>query len=164
MLDCSLLYKQEVLLALTLINRMLLNSSHSIQYKMLLKIPQLCSPFQSTTDDNSVPVTAFSLSQPCLQTGAFVLTGRIFMSAQAIYDILSSENVNKLSIQRIPSGPKSNCYFILNIGKELTDFDSASSNRMKIQDRRRDGTGAWTDISTSNTCLYLVENEILKWV
>lgn len=86
------------------------------------------------------------------------------MSAQAIYDIFSAGNIGELSIKRIPPGPKSNCYFILNMGRELTEYSMVRTNRMKFQDRLRDGTGAWSDISVNNATYYLVENGVLKWV
>lgn len=86
------------------------------------------------------------------------------MSTQAIFDLLSSRDVAERSIQRIPSGPKSNCYFILNLGKELTDYETASNHRMKVQDRLRDGTGAWDDMNVCNSCCFLLENGVLKSV
>ena len=76
------------------------------------------------------------------------------MSCQCIYDILSEIDVAERAVHRIPSAPKTNCYFILNIGKDLMDYDSSAVNKLNIQDRLRDGTSAWDDISVSNFAFY----------
>ena len=94
--------------------------------------------------------------------GAYVLTGECVLSSQAIFDILSEPNVAARSLQRIPNGPKTNCYFILNLGTDFTDYANLSLNNMKIQDRLRDGTGGWDDISLSNACYFAVKNGILR--
>ena len=79
---------------------------------------------------------------------------RVFLSTQAIFDILSSPDVVERSVHRIPTAPKSNCYFILNLGPELTDYDNIAANCMKVQDRLRDGTGGWDDMSVCNSCCF----------
>ena len=119
------------------------------------------------TDSNaSLPdaIHSLSASQESLQPGAFLLSGTQFMSTQAQFDILSRSDVADRAIQRIPSSPKSNCYFILHLGEELTDYTKLSINRLKIQDRLRDGTGGWDDTYVSNACLFIVENGALKSV
>ena len=103
-----------------------------------------------------------SASQEALLPGAYSLTGNRFLSSQAIFDIFSVPDIAERAIKRLPSGPKSNCDFILNLGKELTEYTSASMNRMKIQDHLRDGTGGWADQCVNNSCCYLVENGTLK--
>ena len=86
------------------------------------------------------------------------------MSAQAIYDIFSSGDATEFAVQRIPSGPKSNCYFLLNLGQELSAYEAATAHRLKVQDRLRDGTGGWDDVFTNNAAFFRVENGILKSV
>lgn len=104
-----------------------------------------------------------SASQESLLPGAFLLVGNQFMSAQVIYDLFSTPNIEQKAVSRIPSGPKTNCYFIVNLGAELTDFDSHHSNRLILQDRLRDGAGSWTDYSSNNTSCYIINNGKLKW-
>ena len=86
--------------------------------------------------------------------GATVLTGQHFMSCQAIFDIPSDCNVEQRAVERIPSAPKSNCYFILKLGRDLMDYDAASANKLKIQDRLRDGTGGWDETTCCNFNFY----------
>lgn len=74
----------------------------------------------------------YSASQERLLPKAFILTGDKFMSALAIFDILSKGNPKERSLQRIPSGSKSNCYFHLYLGKDLTEYKTASDNRLKV--------------------------------
>lgn len=135
-------------------------SSPCIFYN-LTPVTHLITDSNSSSPDAIQPVSA---SQESLQPGAFLLSGTQFMSTQAMFDILSRSDVANRAIQRIPSGPKSNCYFILHLGDELTDYTKLSSNRLKIQDRLRDGTGGWDDTYVSNACLFLVENGVLKSV
>ena len=67
------------------------------------------------------------------------------------------------AIDRIPTAPKSNCFFILNVGQELLDYEKSAKNKLKIQDRLRDGTGAWDEMSISNHNFFKIEG-VLTWV
>ena len=89
-----------------------------------------------------------------LLPGAFLLEGNRFMSTQAIFDLFSCPDVADRSIERLPKGHKSNCFFILNLGKDLTEYGTASSYRLKIQDRLRDGTGAWDNQNLNNSLFH----------
>ena len=121
-------------------------------------------PPPNTTPSLQAVEAPLRTSQDSLLPGAFLLTGSKLMSALAIFDILSSPNIVQKSVKRIPSALKSNCYFILNLGVELTEFEKAKDNRLKIQDRLRDGTGSWTEFSANNTTCFIVDGGLLKSV
>ena len=119
---------------------------------------------ESVSKAEPSPKKVISDSEVPLLPGAHLLIGESFLSSQAIFDILSEPNVAARSVDRIPNGPKSNCYFILHVGTQLTEHANNSVNRMKMQDRLRDGTGGWDEYSVSNACYFSVENGILKSV
>ena len=107
-------------------------------------------------------MAAHSASQDLLP-GASVLTGLQFMSTQRIFDIFSELDVKDRAIHRIPTAPKSNCFFILNVEQELLDYEKSAKNKLKIQDRLRDGTGAWDEMSIFNHNFFKIEG-VLTWV
>ena len=67
-------------------------------------------------------------------------------------------------MERIPSSPKSNCYFILKLKRDSMDYDAASANKLNIQDRLRDGTGGWDATTCCNFNFYKVDNGHIKFV
>ena len=109
-------------------------------------------------------VPAASGTQRSLLSLATVLTGNTFVTAQALFTLLSAREIAKQTVPRIPSGPKSNCYFILSIGEDLIDYEKSSVNKPLIQDKIRDGTGSWNDVNTSNIDFYQVHGKILTSV
>ena len=107
-----------------------------------------------------------SVSYPLLP-GATALTGGQFMTPQDIFDLLSDSTVRERAVGTIPAGPKTNCFFVVNIGAELTDYKSYESGeiRRKIYERLRDGTVLWNRQKTDNSkCYSISDSGILKCV
>ena len=99
-------------------------------------------------------------SQLTLLPGATILTGNRFFTAQTLFILLSSPDIANQAVLRIPSGPKSNCYFLLKMGADFMDYEKSRANKARIQDKIRDGTGAW-DVNTFNFDFYQVKDNIL---
>ena len=78
-----------------------------------------------------------------LLPGATALTGRKFLSAQSIFDLLSDPKVREGAVRTIPTGPKVNCFFVVNVGAELTDYQKRETNFIRIISKCFDGTVAW---------------------
>ena len=113
--------------------------------------------------ENGAAESASSLAYPLLP-GATALTGGRFLTAQSIFDILSEPTMRERAVSAIPTGPKVNCYFLLNIGAELTDYEKYLDNRQRIHDKLRDDIGSrGLPISRSN-CLTLSDSGVLKYI
>ena len=106
-----------------------------------------------------------SVTYPLLP-GATALSDCQFLSAQSIFDLLSKQEVRDRAVRAIPTGPKFNCFFVLNIGAELTDYQTLyDDNRKRIGDKLRDGTGVWNYRKFHNRYCYSVsDNGFLKFV
>ena len=108
-----------------------------------------------------------SVAYPLLP-GATSLTGGQFLSARSIYSLLSEPTVRERAVLRIPSGLKVDCYFVVNIGAELTDYEKYKDNEncRKISDKLYDGTGSWNYyIDSSNNQLFTISDSgVFKWV
>ena len=113
--------------------------------------------------ENGAADSSSSVSYPLLP-GAIELTGGRFLSPQSIFDVLSEPNVRERAVSAIPIGPKVNCYFILNIGVELTDFEKYFDNRQRIRDKLRDEFCSRRLYLSSNTCFTLSASGILKYI
>ena len=118
-----------------------------------------CSEEQLLNNETSIE---FPISS-CF-AGAFPLIGKKILSAKEIFQILLyTENLDK-AVRRLPFAPKSNCFFILNMDPELTEYNTQENMCRAIQDRLRDGTGAWRHRSCNNSNLFLVEDGVIQWI
>ena len=97
-----------------------------------------------------------------LLPGASALYGRQFLSAQAIFDILSDPTDRERAVHTIPNGPKVNCYFIVNIGAKLTDYNTFDENRLKIRFKLREGSGVWDYKTEDSDCYTVSDSGVLK--
>ena len=95
-----------------------------------------------------------------LLPGANALTGGRFLSAQSIFDLLSQPTVRERALRAVPTGPKVNCYFVVNIGAELTDYKTYKTveNLRTIRHKLRDGTGDWYYRKVENRECYTVSD------
>ena len=78
--------------------------------------------FEGAGRRNGAAESASFVAYPLLP-GATALTGDRFLTAQSIFDLLSEPTVRERAVSAIPTGPKLNCYFVVNIGAELTDYE-----------------------------------------
>ena len=108
--------------------------------------------------ENIRAASTSSVSYPLLP-GATALFGRKFLSAQSIFDLLSDPKVRKAAVRTIPTGPKVNCFFVVNVGAELTDYRNRHTNLIRINAQCFDGTGAWGHHDQYNRERYIFSNE-----
>ena len=113
--------------------------------------------------ENAAADFTSSVAYPLLP-GATALTGGRFLSAQSIFDILSEPKMQERAVSAIPIGPKVNCYFLLNVGAELTDYDKYFDNRQRIRDKLRDGIGSRVLCNSNNICFTLSASGVLKYI
>ena len=100
--------------------------------------------------ENGEAASTSSMAYPLLP-GATALTGHKFLSAQSLFDILSDPKVRKRAVHTIPNGPKVNCFFVVNIGAELTDLHKYQDNLLRIRFKLRERSGVW-DYKTEEDC------------
>ena len=111
--------------------------------------------------ENGAAESASSVAYPLLP-GATALTGGQFLSARLIFELLSQPQVRAQAVSAIPTGPKVNCYFVVNIGAELTDYQKYFENRQKISDKLREST--FQLVNSSNHCFTVSRSGVLKYV
>ena len=102
-----------------------------IAHRGLVKPPERNS---EDGEESGAAESTSSLAYPLLP-GATAFTGGHFLSAQSIYDVLSEPTVRDRAVSAIPVGPKVNCYFVVNIGAELTDEITYAENLKWINDK-----------------------------
>ena len=118
------------------------------------------------TGENAETKSTNPVTNPLLP-GASALTDRRFLSAQSIFNLLSQPNVRERAVTAIPTGPKVNCFFVLDIGAELTDYQTFKFDniRKRIRGKLSDGTGVWEYTSKDNRDCYTVSDTgVLKYV
>ena len=108
-------------------------------------------------------ITDLHLSLP---KGARALLNKQAFNTQQLYELLSNSKIRIDAVKTIPSCKKENCYFIVNIGIALTEYDNYNRNRLRLQDALKDNTGPWDHQSSTNVDRFKLSNDgtTLSWV